>query len=321
MDRRSFVSTLMAGFLTLPAVPSLMALSASASAAELKAKPDQKFALLMSHMDNEFTIQLSGAVQQKAKELGAQLTLFDARNEIARQIGQVETVVTQGYTGLLIEPVAVDGVGPALQAAKKSGLAVVTIDQKITHQEQVDAYVGANPVQGGEMEMEFIAKAINGAGNVAFLLGPLGSDAQLGRTQGYQNVIKTKYPDIKVAYQQTANWRTDQALTLVENWLQTGTPLAAVVANNDDMALGAVKAVKDAGLVGKILIIGLDATPNGLAAVKEGSMIATLSQSTTDQGLLAMETVVRVANGEKVQPEIYVPHTLITKENVAQFQN
>ena len=81
-----------------------------------------------------------------------------------------------------------------------------------------------------------------------------------------------------------------------------------------------MKAVKDAGLVGKTLIIGLDATPNGLAAVKEGSMIATLSQSTTDQGLLAMETVVRLANGEKVQPEIYVPHTLITKENVAQFQ-
>ena len=144
---------------------------APAWAAEVKAKPEQKFALLMSHMDNEFTIQ------QKAKELGAQLTVFDARNEIARQIGQVETVVTQGYTGLLIEPVAVDGVGPALQAAKKAGLAVVTIDQKITHQELVDAYVGANPVQGGEMEMEFIAKAINGAGNVALLLGPLGSDA------------------------------------------------------------------------------------------------------------------------------------------------
>ena len=320
MDRRTFVSTLMAGIVALPALPALTAVSAPASAAEVKAKPDQKFALLMSHMDNEFTIQLSGAVQQKAKELGAQLTVFDARNEIARQIGQVETVVTQGYTGLLIEPVAVDGVGPALQAAKKAGLAVVTIDQKITHQELVDAYVGANPVQGGEMEMEFIAKAIKGAGNVAFLLGPLGSDAELGRTQGYQNVIKAKYPDIKVVYQQTANWRTDQALTLVENWLQTGTPLAAIVANNDDMALGAVKAVKDAGQVGKTLIIGLDATPNGLAAVKEGSMIATLSQSTTDQGLLAMETVVRVANGEKAQPEIYVPHTLITKENVAQFQ-
>ncbi len=317
MNRRTFISTLMVGIAALPALP---ALTGPAWAAEVMAKPDQKYALLMSHMDNEFTIQLSGAVEQKAKELGAKLTVFDARNDIARQIGQVETVVTQGYTGLLIEPVAVDGVGPALEAAKKAGLAVVTIDQKITHQELVDSYVGANPVQGGEMEMEFIAKAIGGKGNVAFLLGPLGSDAQLGRTQGYENVIKGKYPDIKVAYQQTANWRTDQALTLVENWLQTGTPLAAIVANNDDMALGAVKAVKDAGLVGKILVIGLDATPNGLAAVKEGSMIATLSQSTTEQGLLAMETVVRVANGEKVEPEIYVPHTLITKENVAQFQ-
>ncbi len=290
------------------------------ASAQTKAKPDQKFALLMSHMDNEFTIQLSGAVQEKAKELGAKLTLFDARNEIARQIGQVETVVTQGYTGLMIEPVAVDGVGPALAAAKKAGLAVVTIDQKITQQNLVDCYVGANPVQGGEMEMEFIGKALQGKGNVAFLLGPMGSDAQLGRTQGYTNVIKNKYPGIKVVYQQTANWRTDQALKLVENWLQTGTPLAAIVANNDDMALGAVKAVKDAKLEGKILIIGLDATPNGLAAVKEGSMAATLSQSTTEQGLMAMETTVKLANGQKASAaEIYVPHTLITKDNVAKF--
>ena len=92
---------------------------APVGAAEVKAKPDQKFALLMSHMDNEFTIQLSGAVQQKAKEAGAQLTVFDARNEIARQIGQVETAVTQGYTGLLIEPVAVDGVGPPCRRPRR----------------------------------------------------------------------------------------------------------------------------------------------------------------------------------------------------------
>jgi len=295
------------------------AASLSLAAAPVKAKPNQKFALLMSHMDNEFTIELSGAVAKKATELGAKLTNFDARNDIARQIGQLETVVTQGYSGIMIEPVAVDGVGPAIQAAKKAGLAVVTIDQKIAQQELADAYVGANPVQGGEMEMETAAKAIGGKGNIAFLLGPLGSDAELGRKKGYENIIKAKYPNIKVIYQQTANWRTDQALTLVENWLQTGTPLAAIVANNDDMALGAVKAVKDAQLLGKIQIFGLDATPNGLAAVKEGSMAATLSQSTADQGYMAMETCVKVANGQKVAAEVYVPHTLITRANVDKF--
>ena len=186
-------------------------------------------------------------------------------------------------------------------------------DPKVT-----DAYVGANPVEGGEIEMGYMAKEIGGKGNVAFLLGPLGSDAEIGRTQGYENVLK-KYPDIKVVYKQTANWRTDEALKLAENWLQTGTDLAAIVSNNDDMALGAVKAVKDAHLVGKIKISGIDAAPNALAAVKDWSMTATVSQNTVDQGRMAMEAAVKKANGEKIDPTILVQHVLITKENVDKF--
>ena len=286
--------------------------------AELKAKPDQKFALLMSHMDNEFTVQMSGAVKDKAKELGANLTVFDARNEIAKQISQVESLVTQGYTGLLIEPVAVDGLGPALEAAKKAGLVVINVNQRVSDPKVTDAYVGANPVEGGQIEMGYIAKEIGGKGNVAFLLGPLGSDAEIGRTQGYENVLKS-YPDIKVVYKQTANWRTDEALKLAENWLQTGADLAAIVSNNDDMALGAVKAIKDAHLVGKIKVAGIDAAPNALAAVKDGSMTATVSQNTTDQAKMAMEAAVKQANGEKIDATITVPHALITKENVDKY--
>jgi ribose transport system substrate-binding protein/inositol transport system substrate-binding protein len=106
---------------------------------ELKAQANQKFALLMSHMDNEFTIQMSGAVKDKAKDLDASLTTFDARNEIAKQISQVETAVTQGYTGILIEPVAVDGLGPALQAAKKAGLAVINLNQRVSDPKVTDS--------------------------------------------------------------------------------------------------------------------------------------------------------------------------------------
>lgn len=288
------------------------------SAAEPKAKPDQKFALLMSHMDNEFTIQLSGAVKEKAKELDAKLTVFDARNEIAKQISQVETAVTQGYTGILIEPVAVDGLGPALAAAKKAGMAVINVNQKVSDPKVIDSYVGANPIQGGEVEMGFIAKEVGGKGNIALLLGPLGSDAEIGRTQGYENVLK-QYPDIKIVYKQTANWRTDEALKLAENWLQTGTPLVAIVSNNDDMALGAVKAVKDAQLTGKIKVAGLDAAPNALAAVKQGTMAATVSQNTVAQGQKAMEALVALTGGQKIDPTIIVEHELITKENVDKF--
>jgi inositol transport system substrate-binding protein len=292
-----------------------MAWSFPSSAAAAK---DKRFALLMSHMTNAFTMEMSGAVQKKAKELGANLTVFDGGQDVAKQISQVESAVSQGYAAIMIEPVSVDGVGPALAEAKKAGVAVVTVNQKITRQEVVDCFVGANPVEGGELEMETAAKAIGGKGTVAFLLGPMGSDAQIGRTKGYENVLK-KYPGIKVAYQQTANWRTDEALKLVENWLQTGVKLDAIVANNDGMALGALKAVEDAKMGGKIKVYGLDATPDALAAVKEDRLAATISQSTTDQGLMAMETAYKLVGGTKPKPEIIVAHTLITKANVDKY--
>jgi ribose transport system substrate-binding protein/inositol transport system substrate-binding protein len=120
-------------------------------------------------------------------------------------------------------------------------------------------------------------------------------------------------------FEQTANWKTDEALKLVENWLQTGTEINAIVANNDGMALGALKAVEDAKLLDKIKIYGLDATPDALAAVKDGRLAATVSQSTTAQGKTAMETVVKLANGEKVEPEILVSFTLIDSNNIGDY--
>jgi inositol transport system substrate-binding protein len=279
---------------------------------------DKKFALLMSHMSNAFTIEMANAVQTKAKELKANLTVFEAGQDVAKQISQIESAVAQGFAAIMIEPVSVDGVVPAIEAAKKAGVVVVTVNQKIAKPEAADCYVGANPVEGGELEMETAAKAIGGKGTVAFLLGPMGSDAQLGRTKGYENVLK-KYPNIKVAYQQTANWRTDEALKLTENWLQTGVKLDAIVANNDGMAMGALKAVEDAKLGGKTKVYGLDATPDALAAVKDGRLAATISQSTTDQGLMAMETAYKIVGGTKAKPETIVAHTLITKANVDKF--
>ncbi len=277
-----------------------------------------RFALMMSHMSNAFTIELSDAVKAKAEELGVAVTVFDGEQDVSKQISQVESAINQGYAGIMIEPASVDGIKTAADAARKAGIPLITVNQKISNQDLASAFVGANPVEGGELEMRTAAKDIGGSGNVAFLLGPLGSDAQIGRTEGYKNVLK-EFPGIQVVYEQTANWRTDEALKLVENWLQTGVELKAIVANNDGMALGALKAVEDAKLQDKIKIYGLDATPDALAAVKEGRLAATISQSTTAQGMTAMETIVKLAKGESVSREIIVGHTLINSENINEF--
>ena len=289
-----------------------------AGCAAAPAKKTKTYGLFMSHMTNAFTIEMSDAVKAKAAELGVELTVYDGGQDAAKQAGQIETAVTQGISGIVIEPVSVDGLVPAIEAATKAGIPVVVVNQKISKPEAASAFVGVSNVEGGILEMKTAAEAMGGKGNVAFLLGPMGSDAEIGRTDGYYEVLKD-YPDIKVVFEQTANWKTDEALTLVENWLQTGTEINAIVANNDGMALGALKAVEDAKMLDKIKIYGLDATPDALAAVKDGRLAATVSQSTTDQGKTAMETVVKLANGEKVEPEILVSFTLIDSSNVDQY--
>lgn len=284
------------------------------------AKPakSSKYGLFMSHMTNAFTIEMSDAVKGKATELGLDLTVYDGGQDAAKQASQLESAVTQGLACAVIEPVSVDGLVPSIEAATKAGVPVVVVNQAISKPEAASSFVGVSNVDGGMLEMKTAAEALGGKGNVAFLLGPMGSDAEVGRTDGYKQVLKD-YPDIKVVFEQTANWNTDEALTLVENWLQTGTQIDAIVANNDGMALGALKAVEDAKMLDKIKIYGLDATPDALAAVKDGRLAATISQGTTGQGQKAMETCAALVKGEKVDAQILLPFILITKDNVAEF--
>jgi inositol transport system substrate-binding protein len=280
--------------------------------------PAKTYGLFMSHMTNAFTIEMSDAVKAKATELGLDLTVYDGGQDPAKQVGQVETAVTQGIGCIVIEPASVDGLVPAIEAAMAAGIPVVVVNQMISKPEAASSFVGVSNVEGGVLEMKTAAEAMGGKGNVAFLLGPMGSDAQIGRTQGYKDVLKD-YPDIKIVFEQTANWKTDEALALVENWLQTGTEINAIVANNDGMAMGALKAVEDAKMLDKIKIYGLDATPDALQAVKDGKLAATVSQSTTAQGMTAMETCYKLVKGETVEKSILVKFTLINKDNISQY--
>ncbi len=290
----------------------------SGDTGDVAAEGPTEFALFMTHMSNAFTIELSDAVKAQAAELGVNLTVNDAGQDVAKQISQIETAVNQGVDGIIIEPVSVDGIIPAVQMAKEAGVAVVIVNQQISDPSAADTYVGVSNADGGEMEMTKAAEDIGFAGEVAFLLGPMGSDAQIGRSEGYQRVLE-QYPDIKVAFESTAEWDTAKALTLVENWLQANKNLKAIVAQNDGMALGALKAVEDAGLQDSIKVYGLDATPDALAAVDEGRLAATVSQSTTAQGTESMKACFAIASGESVDAEILVDFTLITKDNVANF--
>jgi len=276
------------------------------------------YALFMTHMSNAFTIELSDAVKEEAARQNVTLTVNDAGQDVAKQISQIETTINRGVKGIVIEPVSVDGIMPAVDAAKKAGVTVVIVNQQIADPSAADCYVGVSNEDGGEMEMNLAVKDINGKGNIALLLGPMGSDAQIGRSAGYKKALAS-YPDIKVVFESSAEWDTARALSMVENWLQAGKGISAIVSQNDGMAMGALKAVQDAGLQDKIFVYGLDATPDALASVKEGGLRATVSQSTAAQGREALKACVEIANGKKLPAEILVDFTLITSENILDF--
>lgn len=278
-----------------------------------------KYALVMSHMTNAFTTTFASSAEQAAKELKLELTVFDGEQDSATQISQIESAITQGYVGIMVEPVSVDGIKPAVEAANQANIPIITVIQMMTEQDLAKSYVGGDDKQAGILQMEKAIEEMGGKGNIAILYGPMGSDGQLIRKEGYDEVL-AKHPDVKVVFEQTANWVTDEALKITENWLQSGTEIQAVVAQNDGMAIGAMKAVEDAKLSESIKIYGVDATPDGVAAIAAGRMAGTVSQDVAGMGRLAVETIAQIVEGKTVEPVIRTVPVWVNKENVADFE-
>jgi ribose transport system substrate-binding protein/inositol transport system substrate-binding protein len=266
-------------------------------AGETGGASDGKIALIMSHMTNEFTTTVASAAEAKGEELGYEVTVFDSGQDASTQVSQIEQAVSQGYDGILVEPVSTDGVVPGLSAANEAGVPIATIVQKASQQDLAAAYIGGDEVAAGKLQMEQAIEAIGGEGKIAVLYGPMGSDAQIARNDGYEQAL-ADYPDVEVVFDKTANWVTAEALTLVENWFSTGTEIDAIVAQND------------------VQVFGIDATSDGIDSINADGMVGTVSQDTAGIGELGVETMVQLIDGEEVEAEVLTEAVWITKENV-----
>jgi ribose transport system substrate-binding protein/inositol transport system substrate-binding protein len=266
-------------------------------------------------MTNAWAKEAAESMKAAADQAGADLIVNEAGKDINKQVSQIESGINQKVNAIIVEPVSADGVIPAIEAAMKANIPVIVFNQAIKDPAKATCFVGVANEDGGYMEMSRAIKDMGGKGNVALLLGPLGSEGQLGRSAGYKKAMDEN-PDVKVAFEETANWTTEEALKLAENWLQTGTEISAVVAQNDGMALGAVKAIEDKNLGGKIKVYGLDAVPDALQAVKDGRLEITVSQETSKQSAAAIETAMKLFKGETVDKQILVQFSIIDKTNV-----
>ncbi len=305
---------------TLTALALVLGLSAPATAGNLR------IGVAMTSFDNPFlTILLNGIKDGAATAGTVELSLEDAQLDVARQQNQVQNFIANGVDAIIVN--AVDGAAtPAITAlATQAGVPLVYVNHPPAEHAAMPpgtSFVGSNETDSGTMQTQAVCRMLGGKGDVLVLMGPLENEASLVRTRDIEEVIAT--PDcagMKIVDKQVANWNRTQAQDLMTNWLTSGLRFDAVIANNDEMAIGAIQAMKAAGRdMGAIVVAGIDATPDGLAAMAAGDLDVTVFQNATRQGQVALETAVAMANGGKPDANIWIPFEPVTPDNMAAYQ-
>lgn len=278
-----------------------------------------KIALIQQHQTNAFQIAVTEGAQAKAAELGVELTVLSADQDAATQISQIEQCVSEGYNAILFEPVDPDGLRDAAKAAADAGVVVINVVSFCTDWENagIAAVSCGNNIKAGENEMQHVADLLGGKGNVAILTGPSAVTDALDRLTGYENIL-ANYPDMKqVVAPADCQWDTAKAQATVESWL-SAYDLDAIVCQNDGMAVGAGNA---AGADSGIVITGLDGTPDGYEAIKDGRITGTVAQDGGAMAANAVEAAVTLLNGGSLESNLLITDSVwIDASNVADYE-
>ena len=266
--------------------------------------------LSISTMNNPFFVALRDGAQAAAKAAGINLITVDAQNDAAKQIAGVEDLIQKKVPVLLLNPTDSDAVANVVREATAAGIKVISLDRAVNGAD-VSSHIASDNEAGGRMAAEFLLKKVGGKGNWVELEGIPGSSAARERGQGFDSAIADK-PGVKLVAKQSASFDRAQGLTVMENILQGNKDIQAVFAQNDEMALGAERAIEEAGLK-NVDIVGFDATADAVAAVKAGRLAATVQQKPELIGKMGVDTAQLLIEGKSVDRNIPVPLALVTQ--------
>ncbi|HET7727939.1 MAG TPA: sugar ABC transporter substrate-binding protein [Candidatus Limnocylindrales bacterium] len=268
---------------------------------------------------DQFLQTVADGMEAKAAEIGnVTLNIVAAEEQTDTQLGQVENFISQGVDAIIVIPVDTDATGPMTEAAQKAGIPLVYVNRRPADLPSGIPYVGSDSLYAGTVEMQALADLAGNKGNVVILIGDPANEAAVLRTKGCKDVAAER--GMPVIKEQAGNWYRDQGLEIMENWLQSGDQIDVVCANNDEMALGAIEALKNANKLDEVLVGGVDATADALAAMAAGELEVTVFQDANGQGGGGVEAAVKLVNGESVPDLIDIPYQLVTPENMADFQ-
>ncbi|AEA69665.1 putative ribose ABC transporter, periplasmic component [Pseudomonas brassicacearum subsp. brassicacearum NFM421] len=285
---------------------------------------DLKIGVSMSQFDDTWLTYLRESMDKKAKSLpdGVTLQFEDARSDVVKQLSQVESFISQKVDALIVNPVDTAATQRITKAAVAAGIPLVYVNRRPDDPKLPEGVVtvASDDLEAGRMQMQYLADKMGGKGDIVILLGDLANNSTTNRTKGVKEVL-AKYPGIKIEQEQTGTWSRDKGMTLVNDWLTQGRDFNAVVSNNDEMAIGAAMALKQAGTKkGSVLIAGVDGTPDGLNAIKKGEMTVSVFQDAKGQADGSIDTAVKMVKKQPVEQSVWVPYRLITPENVDQFK-
>lgn len=272
------------------------------------AQAQDTLALVVSTLDNPFFVTLKEGAESKAKELGYELLVLDSQNDPAKELANVEDVTVRGAKVLLINPTDSDAVGNAIAVANGKKLPVITLD-RAANKGEVVAHIASDNTAGGEMAGNFLADKLGKEAKIIQLEGIAGTSAARERGAGFAKAAQAH--GFKVLASQPADFDRTKGLNVMENLLTAQPEVQGVFAQNDEMALGALRALQAAGKT--VVLVGFDGTDDGVAAVKGGKMAATIAQQPEQIGAIGVETAAKVLKGEAVEKSIPVELKVISE--------
>ncbi|ULK61169.1 ribose ABC transporter substrate-binding protein RbsB [Proteus mirabilis] len=286
---------------------SVVALSATISA---NALAKESIALVISTLNNPFFVTMKDSVQKEADKLGYDLVVLDSMDNPAKELANVQDLTVKGTRLMLINPTDSDAVGNAVLMANKAKIPVVTLD-RVANKGEVVSHVASDNRLGGKMAGDYIAEKVGNDAKVIQLEGIAGTSASRERGEGFKQAVDAH--KLNILASQPADFDRTKGLNVMQNLLTANPSVQAVFAQNDEMALGALRALQTAGRT-DVLVVGFDGTNDGIKAVNRGVLGATIAQRPDQIGIIGIQTADKILKGEKVDPTIPVELELVTQK-------
>lgn len=274
---------------------------------------DKKVGIVLSTLNNPFFVSMKEGAEKEAEKLGFELIVLDSQNDPAKERSNVEDLIQLGVVALLINPTDSDAVVKSVEVTNEANIPVITLDRQ-SNGGEVTSHIASDNIKGGAMAAEFVLEKLGTEANinVVELQGIPGASATRDRGAGFHSILDDK-TNVKFVSSQAADFDRQKGLSVMENILQGNSDVQVVFAHNDEMALGAAKAIGTSNV--KAMVIGFDGNEDALDAVEKGEMIATVAQQPDLIGALGVELALKIYNGEAVDKEIAADLKIVSNQN------